>query len=161
MKKIFRYIALALVAAMPVMALSSCDPDPLDEVRTDSSKYVAPVVEPVQEIRIDKAAYDANKNVTFTWKAADFGASTSVLYTIVLKSSSKEQVLSADVTGTSFTIDSKTLYDRLTGSEYLGLQAGTETTISVYVSATVGLDFDVLKSEPVSVKCYCEDGLKN
>ena len=148
---------MALLACFALGAASACDPEGLEIVKTDSSKYTAPVMEQVPAVKIDKAMYDSNGNITFAWKAASLGAKTAIAYDLVISSSAKKDlVLSANIADTKLEIDAQTLYERLTSDEFLKLPKDTETSFQAYVRATTGSNFDVLKSEPVTVKCYCE-----
>jgi hypothetical protein len=157
MKRIFKYSIIALLAAFSMGIATSCDPEGLEIVKTDSSKYKAPVMEQMSAVNITKQVYNDNGSFTFKWSKAEFGASAAISYNLVISSSSKKDlVLSANIADNKLTIDAQTLYQRLTGAEYLNLPKDKDTSFEVYVTATTGSDFDALKSAPVTVKCFCE-----
>ena len=157
MKRIFKYSIIALLAAFSMGIATSCDPEGLEIVKTDSSKYKAPVMEQMSAVNITKQVYNDNGSFTFKWSKAEFGASAAISYNLVISSSSKKDlVLSANIADVKLTIDAPTLYERLTGDDYLKLPKDTDTSFEAYVTATVGSNFDVLKSSPITVKCHLD-----
>ncbi len=142
--KYLKYIILVLVLPLFI----SCDTKELEEVRAFSdSEIVAPVLKPMEVVAIDQKSYDDEAVVTFTWEPANFGYSAAVSYSIYLTSSTaSDYALASNIRATSFTIDHQALYDKLIGPNNLALQVNEVSSVKVYLTATVGSNFTIVKS---------------
>lgn len=136
-----------------ILLFWSCDTKELEKITAFPENAIkAPVLQPMETVVIDQDSYDAEALVTFSWQPADFGYNAAVSYSIYLSSSSvPDYALASNVKLTSFTIDHQALYDKLAGENNLALPLNQASTISVYVTATVGSDFKVVKSDVKNV----------
>lgn len=148
MKKI-----MYIISALALLVIGSCDTKELEEVRAVAeSEVVAPTFQAMETVIIDQDSYDNEETVTFSWEPADFGFNAAIVYSIYLSTDSvADYNLAANINGTSYTIDHQALYDKLVGENNLALPTNEVTTVSVYIAATVGSNFTVVKSESQSM----------
>lgn len=142
--KYIKYIIVVLAASI----IGACDTKELEEVRAfKDSEIAAPVIKPMEMVSINQESYDAEELVTFTWEPANFGYDAAVNYSIYLSTSTVENyALASNIRATSFSIDHQALFDKLVGANNLALPLNAVSKVSVYVTATVGSDFTVVKS---------------
>jgi hypothetical protein len=132
----------------------SCDKNELEKTKSlPEGNIVAPAVQSMDTVVINKSSYDAKTMVNFVWTPADFGYKAATNYTVYMSSGSvSNMVLATNVSNPSYTIDHQALYDKLVGKKNLALPINKVSTVQVYVSATIGSDFTVVKSEPQNIK---------
>ncbi|MBR1406008.1 MAG: SusE domain-containing protein [Bacteroidales bacterium] len=146
--KTLRLILASLVA---VLAFASCEKN-LEELRF-SDNPTAPVLNQAGDINIT-AENEKSGTYTLTWKAADFGLPTEIVYTVVGKNGGKTATLFENIRGTSHVVKNDELKTKLVSS--LGVKAGESTTLSFSLTATTGSGYTVLTSNEVSVKALVE-----
>ena len=145
--KIFKHITtLAAIAAI------SAGCQDLDKVMTLApSDVIPPVLNPLEETEIIITPLNMGEELTFTWDAADFGASTQISYALEASYAENAPVeLFSGLTGTS----TKVSYENLNSRLVLGLGAPVDTPVDIkyYISASIGTDFGKFYSEPIAVK---------
>lgn len=146
--KTLRFILASLFA---VLMLSSCEKN-LEELRF-SDNPTAPVLNQAADINITSDNVETG-SYTLTWKAADFGLPTEIVYTIVGKNGGKSATLFENLRGTSHEVKYDELKTKLVSS--LGVKAGESATLSFSLTATVGSGYTVLTSNEISVKALVE-----
>lgn len=134
-----------------ILSIWSCDNKDLEEVRAlPADMVVTPSVQSMEEVAIDQDSYDAKEEVTLQWSAADFGYSAAVNYSIYMSTDAvADFVLASNIGSTTYTIDHQALYDKLVGESNLALPTNAVSTVHVYITATIGSDFTVVKSDVV------------
>jgi|LSQX01.1.fsa_nt_gb hypothetical protein len=142
-----------IISIFTLLFIWSCDTVELEEVRAvDESEIVAPTLQSMETVIIDQNSYDNKETVTFSWDPADFGFNAAVVYSIYLTTDSiSDYNLASNINSTSFTIDHQALFDKLIGENNLALPTNEVSTVSVYITATVGSDFTVVKSGAQSI----------
>lgn len=132
---------------------AACDPNALDVAKSYSdSEIVPPAMKSMPSVNVSQANYDANGLVTFSWDAADFGMPSALNYSLYMSSDNrKDMQLASNIFSSKYEIDYQSLYNRLIGESYLGLAKGRKHTVACYVTATMGDNFTVVKSQPVNV----------
>ena len=145
-------IRLILASVLAVLALSSCEKN-LEELRF-SGNPTAPVLNQAGDINITA---DNVKTGTFTltWKAADFGLPTEIVYTVIGKSGSKSATLFENIRGTSHEVKFDELKTKLMSS--LGVKVGESATVTFSLTATTGSGYKILTSNEVSVKASIQE----
>jgi len=144
-------IRLILASLVAVLTFASCEKD-IEELRF-SDNPTAPILNQAEDINIT-AANEKTGIYTLTWKAADFGLPTEIVYTIVGKNGGKTATLFENIRGTSHEVKYDELKNKLVSS--LGVTAGMAATITFSVTATVGSGYLVLTSNEISVKAMIE-----
>ncbi len=132
----------------------SCDNNELEKTMAlPDSNIVVPSVQSMDTVVINKTSYDAKATVKFEWSPADFGFKSATTYKIYMSAGSvSDMVLASNISTPSFTIDHQALYDKLVGKKNLALPINKVSTVQVYVTATIGTNFTIVKSEPKSIK---------
>ncbi len=135
------------------LAFVACDPEKLEKVQVlPESETVAPVLYGMELVDVSQANYDSDDVVTFSWSAADFGVATAIDYAIYMSSDNySDMVLASGVNSTSYSIDYRSLYNRLIGESYLGLPKGEVSSVPCYVTASVGTNFRTVTSGTVYI----------
>lgn len=153
--KTIKYLSISIVSALLICC---CDANPLEMANLNKeSEWIKPVVSSMDKIVIDKGTYNSNSKITFSWKGADFGVKAEEEYGVYLSNGTRDINIADQISGNSYSIDASVLYMRLTDTAYLGLQKGKDETFTCYVTATIGSDYKVLKSAPVTMNCYLGD----
>ena len=100
------------------------------------SDVIPPVLNPLEETEIIITPLNMGEELTFTWDAADFGASTQISYALEASYAENAPVeLFSGLTGTS----TKVSYENLNSRLVLGLGAPVDTPVDIkyYISASV------------------------
>jgi len=136
-----------------ILFIWSCDTSELVEVRAVSeSEMESPILNSMGTVVIDQNSYDNEETLTFNWTSADFGYPAAISYALYLSSeTTTDYELAANINSSSYTIDHQALYDKLVGENNLGLPTNQVSSLSVYVTATVGSNFTVIKSDIQSI----------
>lgn len=151
-----------IICAFAILFIWSCDSQGLEEVKALPEAQIAPAkVKSASTVVITKETVDAKEEFTFEWEPADFGYSAEVSYSIYLSGPTvSDYSLAENILDVSYAIEHKLLYDRLTNAKKLGLPKGQVSTVSVYVTATIGSDFAVVKSAPVNIDFNVPESIK-
>lgn len=142
-----------IISAFAILFLWSCDTVDLEQIKASpDGEMVGPVLETMSTVAIDQASYDDKATTTFSWAPANFGFPAAINYAIYMSSDSvADYQLAANINAESYTIDYQALYDKLIGENGLQLPTNEVSTIPVYVTATVGSNFTVVKSAAVNI----------
>lgn len=151
--KFLRYISCAAAA----LALFACqEVDKTCAVAPDA--VVAPVLDEHSDIVVD--ADNLSSEVTFTWRAADYGYSAAVSYALFCVYGEEEAQIGESYT-TSYTLSKEALNNALVNSKGLAVPVGETSTVFFYIvssvstdpqsayskqSNTIGLDITTIKS---------------
>lgn len=131
-----------LFAAVALFA--SCETDIDTPQISNPDKFVAPVMGQCGDVIVN-ADNSKEENVIFTWKAADFGQSVQVLYSLYVTLGEKSALV-----GTSSNTSVAVAKGDLNGFVIngLGLAANSTTDITAYVTAKMAgtNDYEVIKS---------------
>ncbi|MDR1558071.1 MAG: SusE domain-containing protein [Tannerellaceae bacterium] len=140
------FVPLLFVASL----FAGCDK--LEQVTAyGNDRIVGPQLQSTGPVIITEDNY-ATGTTTFSWKGADFGYPAQVSYAIYAGYGSvSDYCLFENINTTSYTVSNEALYTKLTGVSYLGLPTGT-TDISMYVTATIGSRYEVIKSAPATLR---------
>jgi hypothetical protein len=132
----------------------SCDNDVLETVKTFSEdQMMSPSIHQIDSVVINQKSYDEKALVTFSWNKADFGVNAAINYSIYLSSNTKKDfLLASNISKTFFEIDQQVFYDKLVGESNLALPKNKISNISYYVTATIGSNFKVIKSDSSVLK---------
>ena len=148
MKRIF--LSILILAGL----LVSCDPNRLEVAKTyPEGEIKAPALASMPGVNVSQANYDENGVVTFKWSPADFGMETAVNYSLFMTNPDGKDVrIASGIYNTEYEIDYKSLYNKLIGESYLALPKGATHSVPTYVTASIGNDYYVVKSQPVNVE---------
>ncbi len=140
-------------AAILLAVLTGCES--LEKVKAyGNGDIVAPVMNTMQPVTINTDNLETG-TLTFSWAPADFGYDAMVSYSIYATGGDKtDYVLYEEIHQPNYEIANSALYTKLTGSSYMGLPTDQNVTLSIYVTATIGSNYDVVKSDPVTVDFY-------
>lgn len=152
--KILKYISCA-AAALSLLACQEVD----KTCALAPDAVVAPVLDEHSNIVVD--ADNLSSEVTFTWRAADYGYQAAVAYALYCVYGEEEPYQVGESYTTSYTLSKETLNNALVNSKGLGVPADETSTVFFYVvssvstdpqseyskkSNTIGLDITTIKS---------------
>lgn len=148
-----KFLNKIFVAALSLGALVSCSTD-LDIHKTfDESKFKAPELVSPSAVNITKADIAGESAIEFKWSAADFGQPTKISYSISASYNGSEKTLYTNINETDYTAKAPELSSKLMD---MGVVAGEPASVSFSVSATIGTNFNVIKSSAKSVSVNIE-----
>lgn len=141
-----------MAAAAAALLLASCTLELQKTQISPKEDMTAPVLNPVADI-ISDANTSKVEQVNFTWSAADFGASTQILYSVYAKIGEKETILGQDFKN-SLSLSKGDLVGMICNE--LGGAKNANVKVSAYVSAAIDgtLGTPVLTSKPVSFSVF-------
>jgi len=152
--KFLRYISCA-AAALSLLACQEVD----KTCALAHDAVVAPVLDEHSDILVD--ADNLSSEVTFTWRAADYGYPAAVAYSLYCVYGEEEPYQVGESATTSYTLSKETLNNALVNSKGLNVPADETSTVFFYVvssistaqesayikkSNVIGLDITTVKS---------------
>ncbi|WP_288845012.1 SusE domain-containing protein [uncultured Alistipes sp.] len=152
--KFLRYISCA-AAALSLLACQEVD----KTCALAPDAVVAPVLDEHSDILVD--ADNLSSEVTFTWRAADYGYPAAVAYSLFCVYGDAEPYQVGESATTSYTLSKETLNNALVNSKGLNVPADETSTVFFYVvssistaqesaytkkSNVIGLDITTVKS---------------
>lgn len=142
-----------ILCVFAMLLMWACDTNELEQIgAVAESEIVSPKLNSMETVVIDQESYDNEEILTISWEPADFGYQAAINYSIYMSSESTTDFqLASNISTASFEIDHQALFDKLAGSNNLALPLNEVSTVSVYVTATVGADFTVVKSETLQM----------
>ena len=144
-------ILFSSIAAVCLMA--SCDTN-LEVYQLDSeSEFVSPTITAPGEIKLTADILEAEKPITFTWSAANFGQPVEIVYNINASYNGSSTVLFAKLNGTSYSVKSPELAEKLVN---LGVPKGKSVNMTINMDCTIGSNFKTLKSPDKTISVYVE-----
>ena len=131
--KLLKYISCAAA----VLSLLACQE--VDKTRALApDAVVAPVLDEHSDIVVDSD--NLSSEVTFTWRAADYGYQAAVAYSLYCVYGEQEPCQVGESYTTSYTLSKETLNNTLVNSKGLGVPADETSTVFFYVVSSVSTD---------------------
>ncbi len=128
--KFLRYVSCAVAA----LALFACqEVEKTCAVAPDA--VVAPVLDEHSDILVD--ADNLSSEVTFTWRAADYGYPAAVAYALYCVYGEEEPYQVGESASTSYTLSKETLNNALVNSKGLNVPADETSTVFFYVESSI------------------------
>ena len=121
---------------------------------SDETEFVAPELLGPEQINISAEDVVQEAVISFSWSKADFGQPTEVVYGIKASYGGKSTEFFGNITAVKYEVSAAELQQKLND---LGVPAGTQVSVDMSVSATIGSDFGTISSAIVPVKVLLEE----
>lgn len=133
--KFLKYISCA-AAALSLLACQEVD----KTCALAPDAVVAPVLDEHSDILVD--ADNLSTEVTFTWRAADYGYPAAVTYALFCVYGEEEPYQVGESSGTSYTLTKESLNNALVNTKGLGVPAEATSKVFFYLVASVSTSPD-------------------